>query len=55
VLSPFTRDELPDVPAIIAAAADTVDVWLTEGIDPALRFANTWAAQTPTDSPEERR
>jgi PTH1 family peptidyl-tRNA hydrolase len=55
VLSPFTRDELPDVPAIIAAAADTVDVWLTEGIDPAMRFANTWTAQMPTDSPEERR
>lgn len=49
VLSPFTRDELADVPAIIAGAADAVDIWLTEGIDPAMRFANTW--QTSTDSP----
>jgi PTH1 family peptidyl-tRNA hydrolase len=46
VLSPFTREELPDVPGIIAAAADAVDIWLTEGIDPAMRFANTWPAQT---------
>lgn len=47
VLSPFTSDELRDVPAIIAAAADGVDVWLNDGLDAAMRFANTWDTLTP--------
>jgi len=42
VLSPFTSDELRDVPALIAAAADSVEVWLNDGLDAAMRFANTW-------------
>lgn len=46
VLSPFTSDELRDVPSIVAAAADAVDVWLSDGLDAAMRFANSWDAPT---------
>jgi peptidyl-tRNA hydrolase, PTH1 family len=45
VLSPFNKDELRELPAILAAGADAVDLWLKEGLDPAMRFANTW--ETP--------
>jgi PTH1 family peptidyl-tRNA hydrolase len=42
VLSPFDKNELRVLPAIIAAAADAVELWLKEGLDAAMRFANTW-------------
>ena len=42
VLSPFNRDELRDVPAIVTAASDAVELWLDEGLDAAMRYANTW-------------
>ncbi|MEO6836502.1 MAG: aminoacyl-tRNA hydrolase [Candidatus Tumulicola sp.] len=42
VLSPFNPDEKRKLPAIVAAAADAVDLWLNEGLDRAMQFANTW-------------
>lgn len=42
VLSPFTARERVALPAIVNAAADAVELWLDEGLDPAMRFANTW-------------
>jgi PTH1 family peptidyl-tRNA hydrolase len=45
VLSPFSSDELRELPAIVTAAADAVELWLKDGLDPAMRFANTW--ETP--------
>ena len=42
VLTPFDAEERAALPAIVAAAADTVETWLREGIDAAMRFANTW-------------
>src|ERR1700733_14418095 len=49
VLGSFDREQRRDVPAIVAAAADAVDLWLDDGLDAAMRFANTWEAP-PTDS-----
>lgn len=40
VLSPFTDDESAKLPDIINAAADAVETWLREGIEPAMRAAN---------------
>jgi peptidyl-tRNA hydrolase, PTH1 family len=42
VLSPFTAVEQRALPEIIAAAADGVELWLNEGLDPAMRFINRW-------------
>jgi PTH1 family peptidyl-tRNA hydrolase len=42
VLSPFNKDELRELPAIVTGAADAVELWLNEGLDAAMRFANTW-------------
>lgn len=42
VLGPFDAHEREALPAIVAAAADAVQIWLDEGIDAAMRFANTW-------------
>jgi PTH1 family peptidyl-tRNA hydrolase len=44
VLSPFKHDELRKLPSIVAAAAEAVQLWLKEGLDPAMRYANTWEA-----------
>jgi len=44
VLSPFNEGELRALPGIVTAAADAVEIWLKEGLDPAMRFANTWEA-----------
>ena len=49
VLGSFDREERRDVPAIVSAAADAVDLWLDDGLDAAMRFANTWEAPA-TDS-----
>jgi PTH1 family peptidyl-tRNA hydrolase len=43
VLTPFDAAERAELPAIIEAAADGVALWLDEGIDAAMRFANSWA------------
>lgn len=48
VLTPFDTHERGSLPAIVAAAADGVQIWLDDGIDAAMRFANTW--QLVTDS-----
>ncbi len=48
VLTPFDKREQAELPSVIAAAADGVQRWLDEGIDAAMRFANTW--QITTDS-----
>jgi peptidyl-tRNA hydrolase, PTH1 family len=53
VLSPFDSAERELLPAIVAAAADTVDLWLRDGIEAAMQFANNWAA-VATDTPPER-
>ncbi|HEY9086102.1 MAG TPA: aminoacyl-tRNA hydrolase [Candidatus Tyrphobacter sp.] len=42
VLAPFDASERAALPAIIGAAADAVQLWLGDGIDAAMRFANTW-------------
>jgi len=42
VLGTFTPAERTALPAIVGAAADGVELWLTQGIDPAMRFVNTW-------------
>ncbi len=42
VLAPFDESERAALPAIVSAAADAVRIWLDEGIDAAMRFANTW-------------
>ncbi len=47
VLGTFDQAERRDVPAILSAAADAVELWLGDGLDAAMRFANTWEA---TDS-----
>jgi len=42
VLGTFAPHERSALPEILAAAADGVELWLNEGIDPAMRFVNTW-------------
>ncbi len=42
VLGAFNADERRAIPAIVAAAADGVELWLNEGLDAAMRFVNTW-------------
>jgi peptidyl-tRNA hydrolase len=42
VLGTFTPAERSELPAIVGAAADGVELWLAQGIDPAMRFVNTW-------------
>jgi PTH1 family peptidyl-tRNA hydrolase len=44
VLSPFNPDERARLPAIVCAGADAVELWLNDGLDAAMQFANTWAA-----------
>jgi PTH1 family peptidyl-tRNA hydrolase len=46
VLTPFDAHERTTLPGIVGAAADGVQIWLDEGIDAAMRFANTWQAAT---------
>ena len=42
VLSPFDSAERQKLPAVIDAAAKTVELWLGDDFDAAMRFANTW-------------
>ena len=48
VLSPFRDEELRALPAIVVAAADGVQRWIEDGIEPAMRFVNTWEPAHPT-------
>lgn len=43
VLTPFDETERAALPSIVGAAADAVETWLRDGIDAAMRFANTWS------------
>ncbi len=40
VLEPFARSEREEFEASLSRAADTLRIWLGEGIDSAMRFAN---------------
>jgi PTH1 family peptidyl-tRNA hydrolase len=42
VLGSFDRDEKRRWPAIAAAAADGIELWLAGDLDRAMRFINTW-------------
>ncbi len=42
VLGRFHEDEGRALPAIVGAAADGVQRWIEEGIEPAMQFVNTW-------------
>ncbi len=42
VLAPFDLQEKRDWPAIAAAAADGVELWLTGDADRAMHFTNSW-------------
>jgi peptidyl-tRNA hydrolase, PTH1 family len=50
VLGPFNEDQRRTLPVIIAAAADGVELWLNEGLEPAMRFVNTWVREEFTSS-----
>jgi peptidyl-tRNA hydrolase, PTH1 family len=56
VLGPFSDEQQRALPGIIAAAADGVELWLNEGLEPAMRFVNTWAREEapPRDTHLER-
>jgi peptidyl-tRNA hydrolase, PTH1 family len=56
VLGPFSEEQRRALPAIIAAAADGVELWLNEGLEPAMRFVNTWGREElpPRDTRSER-
>lgn len=41
VLSPFSKEEQEQLPALIEAVADGVGIWIDEGTDAAMRFLNT--------------
>ncbi|HEY1428102.1 MAG TPA: aminoacyl-tRNA hydrolase, partial [Candidatus Tumulicola sp.] len=44
VLSPFDADERERLPEVLAAGADAVDLWLREGLEAAMQFANTFGS-----------
>jgi PTH1 family peptidyl-tRNA hydrolase len=44
VLSPFVAQERAQLPALIAAGADGVQLWLDNGLEAAMQFVNTWSA-----------
>lgn len=46
VLSAFDDRECAALPEIVAAGAEGARRWLEEGLDPAMRFVNTWSAST---------
>ena len=49
VLGTFDAGERREVPKIVGAGADAVELWLDDGLDAAMRFANTWPNEA-TDS-----
>ncbi len=58
VLGQFKDEERHALPEVVAAAADGVMLWIDEGLEPAMRFVNTWGTSPcgndTTDSPTER-
>jgi len=42
VLSPFTADELRELPALVDAAANCVELWLKNGVEAAMQYINTF-------------
>ncbi len=48
VLGKFSETERHVLSAIIAASADAVERWLSDGLDAAIRYANSWTLPTPT-------
>lgn len=52
VLGRFNDQERGVLPEIVDAATEAVQLWLGDGIDPAMRFANTWAPRAPQGQPE---
>ncbi|MFY9883872.1 MAG: aminoacyl-tRNA hydrolase [Candidatus Cybelea sp.] len=47
VLGRFPEDERRALPAIVSAAADGVQRWIEEGVEPAMQFVNTWELSQP--------
>jgi PTH1 family peptidyl-tRNA hydrolase len=47
VLGNFDAAEQTALPSIVEAAAESALLWLEKGIDPAMRFSNTWQAKDP--------
>lgn len=47
VLGRFNEDERRALPAVAEAAADGVQRWIEEGIEPAMQFINTWEVSQP--------
>jgi peptidyl-tRNA hydrolase, PTH1 family len=58
VLGQFKDDERAALPEIVAAAAEGVILWIDVGLEPAMRFVNTWGSSVTgldtRDSPTER-
>lgn len=50
VLARFDASERAALPDVVGAAADAVELWLNDGPDAAMRFANTWSRETPEPS-----
>ena len=47
VLSPFTSEESRELPSVVGAAADAVELWLDHGIERAMQFVNNWSLTSP--------
>jgi PTH1 family peptidyl-tRNA hydrolase len=45
VLGRFNGEERRLLPKIVVAAADAASLWIDEGIEPAMQFANSWIPQ----------
>ncbi|HEY4433344.1 MAG TPA: aminoacyl-tRNA hydrolase [Candidatus Cybelea sp.] len=54
VLGRFNDTERRVLRGIVDAAADAIALWLDEGIEPAMQFANTWAPRGLRGSPTAR-
>ena len=48
VLGKFSEVERQALPAILAAAADAAERWLTDGIEAAMQYANPWTPSAAT-------
>ena len=42
VLSPFSAEESKQLPAVVEAAAEGVQLWLDSGLERAMQFVNNW-------------
>ena len=42
VLKPFAKTEKPEVPLLIANAADAVELLIRDGLEPAQNTVHTW-------------